>query len=121
MNGSTTRWPRISGPLGSAAGFAAGIVTTLIASLAGATTHHQIGLFALALAVAAVSTITTVLGALATCAQCWLLYGGFIVGRSGSLVLDEAAAETAGLFTIIALAATGIAGGGETVRTRLTR
>jgi hypothetical protein len=121
MNGSTIKWPRIPGPLGSAAGFAAGIIATLIASLAGATTHHEIGLFALALAIAAVSTITTVVGALATCTQCWLLYGGFIVGRSGSLVLDEAAIETAGLFTIIALAATGIAGGGATVRTRLTR
>lgn len=121
MDGSTTRWPRISGPLGSAAGFAAGIVATLIASLAGAAVHHQIGLFALALAIAAVSAITTVAGALATCVQCWLLYGGFIVGRSGSLVLDEAAADTAGLFTVIALAATGLASGGTTVRARLTR
>jgi hypothetical protein len=121
MNGSTVKWPRIPGPLGSAAGFAAGIIATLIASLAGATTNHEIGLFALALAIAVVSTITTVLGALATCAQCWLLYGGFIVGRSGSLVLDEAAVETAGLFVVVALAATGIAGSRMTARTRLTR
>jgi hypothetical protein len=120
MNGCT-RWPRISGPLGSAAGFAAGIVATLAASRAGAASHHEIGLFTLALAVAAVSAITTVTGALATGAQCWLLYGGFIVGKSGSLVLDEAAADTAGLFAIIALAATGIAGGGTTVRARLSR
>ncbi|CAM3948909.1 hypothetical protein KIPE111705_33040 [Kibdelosporangium persicum] len=116
-----TRWPRIPGSLGSAAGFAAGIMASLIASLAGATTHHEIGLFALALAVAAVSAITTVIGALATCVQCWLLYAGFIVGRSGSLVLDEASVETAGLFTIIALAATGLASGGTTVFARLSR
>ncbi|MBE1465754.1 hypothetical protein [Kibdelosporangium phytohabitans] len=115
------RWPRISGALGSAAGFAAGILATLAASLAGATTGHEIGLFALAMAVAGVSAITTVIGALATCLQCWLLYAGFIVGRSGSLIIDEASAETAGLFTIIALAATGIAGGGTTVRARLSR
>ncbi|WP_143230909.1 hypothetical protein [Actinosynnema sp. ALI-1.44] len=115
------RWPRISGALGSAAGFAAGIVATLIASLVGATTQHEIGLLALALTIAGVSAITTVVGALATCLQCWLLYAGFVVGRSGSLVLDEASAETAGLFTLIALAATSIAGGGTTVRARLTR
>ncbi|MCE7008909.1 hypothetical protein LWC34_39780 [Kibdelosporangium philippinense] len=115
------RWPRISGALGSAAGFGAGIFATLVASLAGANTHTEIGLFALALAVAGVSAITTVVGALATCVQCWLLYAGFVVGRSGSLVLDDASAETAGLFTIIALAATGIAGGGTTVRARLSR
>jgi hypothetical protein len=108
---TTTSWPRISGPLGSAAGFAAGIAAAVVASLAGAKEHHMIGLFALALAVAVVSTITTVLGALATGAQCWLLYASFIVGRSGSLVLDESSADTAGLFTILALTATGIGSG----------
>ena len=116
-----TGWPRISGPLGSAAGFAAGIVATLVAVLAGAGTRPEIGLFLLALAVAGVSAITTVTGALATSMQCWLLYDGFVVGRSGSLVLDDAALETGGLFAIIALAATGIAGGGATAHARLTR
>jgi small basic protein len=120
MNSSTTGWPRISGPLGSAAGFAAGIAATVLASIVGATNHHEIGLFALALAVAIVSALTTILGALATGLQCWLLYASFIVGRSGHLVLDESSAETAGLFTLVALAATGIAGG-RTVRARLTR
>lgn len=111
MNSSTTSWPRIPGPLGSAAGFAAGIAATVVASIAGAIDHHEIGLFALALAVAIVSAVTTVLGALATGAQCWLLYASFIVGRSGSLVLDESAAEAAGLFTVVALTATGIGSG----------
>ncbi|MEV4310805.1 hypothetical protein [Actinocrispum sp. NPDC049592] len=111
MTSSTTSWPRISGPLGSAAGFAAGIVAAVLASIAGAVEHHSIGLFALALAIAGVSAITTVAGALATAAQCWLLYASFIVGRSGSLVFDESSADTAGIFAIIALAATGLSRG----------
>jgi hypothetical protein len=111
MTSSTTSWPRISGPLGSAAGFAAGIAAAVVASLAGATEHHVIGLFTLALAVAVVSAVTTVLGALAAGAQCWLLYASFIVGRSGGLVLDESSADAAGLFTIVALTATGIGSG----------
>jgi len=89
-------------------------------SIAGAADHHEIGLFALVLAVAAVSAITTVLGALATGAQCWLLYASFIVGRSGSLVVDESSADAAGLFAVVALAATGI-GNGRTFRARITR
>jgi hypothetical protein len=108
MNSSTTSWPRISGPLGSAAGFAAGIAAAVVASVAGATQHHEIGLVTLALAAAAVSAVTTVLGALATGAQCWLLYASFIVGRSGSLVLNESTVDAAGVFTIVALAATGL-------------
>jgi hypothetical protein len=111
MNSSTTGWPRIPGLLGSATGFAAGIAAAVVASIAGAIDHHEIGLFALALTVAIVSAITTVLGALATGVQCWLLYASFIVGRSGSLVLDESSADVAGLFTIIALTATGIGRG----------
>jgi hypothetical protein len=120
MTSSTGSWPRISGPLGSAAGFAAGITAAVAASIVGAADHHAIGLFALALAVAAVSAMTTILGALATGAQCWLIYASFIVGRSGSLVVDESSADAAGLFALIALAATGI-GNGRTVRARISR
>jgi hypothetical protein len=120
MNSSTTGWPRISGPLGSAAGFAAGIVATVAASISGAAEHHEIGLVALTLVIAIVSSATTVFGALVTGGQCWLLYASFIVGRSGHLVFDESSMDAAGLFAIVALAATGIAGG-RTVRARLTR
>jgi hypothetical protein len=120
MTSSTTGWPRIAGPLGSAAGFAAGIVATIVAALAGAAGRPGIGLATMALAVAAVSAVTTVVGALATAAQCWLLYGGFIVGRSGSLVLNDSSIEIAGLFGIVALAATGL-GSGRMIRARLMR
>jgi hypothetical protein len=120
MNSSTTGRPRIPGPVGSAAGFAAGIVATIIASGAGAIGQPGVGLAIVALAVAAVSALTTVAGALATAAQCWLLYAGFIMGRSGNLVLNDSSLEVAGLFGIVALA-TSVITSGRFVRARISR
>lgn len=120
MNSSTAGRPRIPGPLGSAAGFAAGIVATIIASVAGTVGQPGLGLAVVALAVAAVSALTTLAGALATAAQCWLLYAGFIMGQSGSLVLNDSSLEVAGLFGIVALATVAITSG-RSVRARISR
>jgi len=80
-------WPRIELGFGAPLGFAAGIATTMAAVAAGATHSPGAGLIALAVAVAAVSAVTTCAGAVMTAATCWALYAGFVLGRAGQLVL----------------------------------
>ncbi|GAA1334497.1 hypothetical protein [Saccharothrix algeriensis] len=77
---------RVGGVHGSALGFAGGVGVTVVA--------HQwppVALVLLAGVVAAVSLVTTPVGAALTAAQCWGLYGSFVVGSAGLLVPDWSA------------------------------
>jgi hypothetical protein len=99
-------WPRFPGGSGMALGFAAGVGCTIVAVASGAAGHHQLGLIVIAIGVVTVSALTTVVGAVLTGAQCWLLYASFILGRAGEVVLDRTSARAAGELIAAALLAT---------------
>ncbi|MFI9010526.1 hypothetical protein ACIGNX_25150 [Actinosynnema sp. NPDC053489] len=80
---------------GSALGFAGGVVVTAVAA-----GWPVFALVLLVVVVAVVSWWTTVAGAALAAAQCWGLYGGFVVGDGGHLVADWPA------LAVLAVAAT---------------
>ncbi|WP_433268081.1 hypothetical protein ACQPZF_03300 [Actinosynnema sp. CS-041913] len=87
---------------GSALGFAGGVGATVVAG-----NWPSAALVLLAAVVVAVSLVTTPIGAVLTVVQCWGLYGSFVVGSQGHLVLDWpalavlAAAGTASLSGLV--------------------
>ncbi|MCP2261973.1 hypothetical protein LX15_005700 [Streptoalloteichus tenebrarius] len=100
--------PRLSGGYGSALGFGVGVLTTTAAVAGGAAGAPWLGLVASAVAVLAVSVVTTLPGAALTAAQCWGLHAGFVLGRAGAVALDERAARAAAVFLAAALLGTGL-------------
>ncbi|GAB3896037.1 hypothetical protein GCM10029964_076820 [Kibdelosporangium lantanae] len=95
MRMDAVRWPRFPGLYGTGLGFGLGIVGTIASpTVAGPV-----------LAVAVVSTMTTVTGALAAALQTWLLYAGFVVGSTGQVAFTAESGDAA-----VALAVTAVAG-----------
>jgi hypothetical protein len=83
------------GRLGFPLGFVLAIVVTFLAVAAGATTHPERAVIALAAVTAAVAGVSTFRATLATAAVCWALLSGFVLGRYGDLVFTPAAARDA--------------------------
>jgi hypothetical protein len=81
-------WPRLGGGVGSAIGFGAAIVATLVGWCVGAGDRPEVGLVLLAAVAVGVGATTTLPGALAASAQCWGMYSGFELHRLGELRLD---------------------------------
>ncbi|SHG58299.1 hypothetical protein [Streptoalloteichus hindustanus] len=103
-----TALPRLAGGYGSALGFGVGVLTTTAAVAAGAAGAPLLGLTALAVAVFAVSAVTTLPGAVLTAAQCWGLHAGFVLGRAGAIAVDGPAARAAAVLLAAALLGTGL-------------
>jgi hypothetical protein len=95
-------WPRLADPTGSALGFDAGILATLLAWLTAAGVYPEAGLVPLAAVAVGVGACTTVPGALAAAAQRWGLYCGFELYRFGELRLDGPSRNA--LVTLLGLA-----------------
>lgn len=102
---SETVPPRLPGSTGSALGFFVGIGATLVAFPLGAGDWPPIALALLGVVVLAVGVSTTLLGALASAAQCWGLYSGFVLHQFGELHLDGPERVALALLVGLALAA----------------
>ena len=79
--------------MGSAIGFAVGIVVTLAAALLGARDAPLLGLALLVAAAVAVGATTTLAGALASAIHGWAPWDGFLVNDLGQLALTPLAGE----------------------------
>jgi len=110
-------WPRVAGGVGSALGFGAAILATLLGWALGAGSHPMVGLVLLAGVAVGVGATTTLLGALAASAQCWGMYSGFELHRLGELRLDPSSRAALLLLLGLGLAASLV---GLVVRSRVT-
>ena len=95
--------PRLPAGLGFALGFAASVVATILAWLLGAARDPAVGLILLIATAGIVGTLTTPVGAVASAAQCWAFYTGFILNRLGVLTFDHGS-----LTTLLVIVLTGI-------------
>jgi hypothetical protein len=95
----------VPGPLGSTIGFGVGILTTVIAALFGARDTPFFGLVLMAGSVAAVAAATTPAGAVASAAQCWAFWDGFVLDDLGRLGLDRGGVQGLTLLMSCATAA----------------
>ncbi|HWN35727.1 MAG TPA: hypothetical protein VNP03_23460 [Pseudonocardia sp.] len=102
---TTASWARVPGGVGSALGFGAAIVATLLGWGIGAGSHPVVGLGLLAAVAVGVGVTTTVIGAVAASAQCWGMYSGFELHRLGELRLDPASSAALLLLLGLGLAA----------------
>jgi hypothetical protein len=109
-------WPRVTGGSGSALGFGAAIVATLLGWAVGAGSHPVVGLVLLSGVAVGVGATTTAIGAVAASAQCWGMYSGFELHRLGELRLDPA-----GRSALLVLLALGLAASllGRAARSRV--
>jgi hypothetical protein len=98
-------WPRVPGGFGSALGFGAAILATLLGWGIGAGSHPVVGLVLLAAVAVGVGATTTVIGAAAASAQCWGMYSGFELHRLGELRLDPAGSAALLLLLAVGLTA----------------
>lgn len=114
----TSRWPSppVPGGFGFPLGFAAGILVTVVAVAAGATSHPSWSLIALAVAVAGVSAVSTASAALATTGVCWALHVGFVLGRRGDLVFNAMSRQAAVVLVLTASTVVVVAAGVRVAR-----
>ncbi|MCE7003102.1 hypothetical protein LWC34_09710 [Kibdelosporangium philippinense] len=92
---------------GAGTGFWCGIVATI----ASATADGTNALVPSVLTVAALSSLTTVLGAFATALQTWLLYASFVIGHTGQVALTDASVNAALVLGGTAVGATVVGAG----------
>jgi hypothetical protein len=81
--------PCLPAGVGFALGFAASVITTMLARLLGAASDPNVGLVLLAVTAATVGALTTPIAALGSAAQCWACYTGFLLNRLGVLTFDH--------------------------------
>ncbi|KAA2252143.1 hypothetical protein F0L68_36965 [Solihabitans fulvus] len=110
--------PRVRAGFGAALGFAAGVVATIVSVAVGAAGRPELGLVILAVAVAGVSVVTTIVGAALTALQCWAFYASFLVGRAGQLVFDARTERAGALLLVVAVLASAVAAAGTAVWAR---
>lgn len=118
MHSSRPSSPPLPGGLGFPLGFLLAIVVTFVAIAAGATTHPQWTVAALAATGAVVACLSTFRATLATAAVCWALHSGFVLGRLGDLVFTPQAARDAVVLCAVATIAFLLATAVRTVRGR---
>jgi hypothetical protein len=116
--GVAASWPRLTGGVGSAIGFGAAIVATLLGWCLGAGDRPAVGLVLLAAVAVGVGATTTLPGALAAAAQCWGMYSGFELHRFGELRLDATSRSALVLLLTVGVAASllGLAATGQASR-----
>ncbi|MDT7678263.1 MAG: hypothetical protein QOD82_6165 [Pseudonocardiales bacterium] len=116
--GVAASWPRLTGGVGSAIGFGAAIVATLLGWCLGAGDRPAVGLVLLAAVAVGVGATTTLPGALAAAAQCWGMYSGFELHRFGELRLDASSRSALVLLLTVGVAASllGLAATGQASR-----
>jgi hypothetical protein len=103
----TTMAPIVGG-IGFPLGFAGATATTVVTIGAGAAEHHLYSLAALAVALAAISAVTTTPAALGSAAVTWAVHDGFVIGREGQLVFTAEAARAAAVLIAVAVVAVGL-------------
>lgn len=96
-------WSLLPGGFGFPLGVVAGTGAATVAVAAGATVHPAVSVAFLAIAVAAVSTVTVPSAALSTAVVCWALHDGFVLGRRGDLVFTGASAQAAVVLVSVAV------------------
>lgn len=101
--------PPVSGWAGYPLGFSAATLVTIGAVATHATSHPERALIPLAVAAAAIATVTSLRAAIATAAVCWALHTGFVLGRHGDLALAAPSAVAATLIGAATLAAFALA------------
>ena len=103
----STRTPKspIPGGFGFPLGFLLAIISTFVAVAAGATTHPQRVMIALAITTAAVAGLSTLRAGLATAAVGSALHAGFVLGRHGDLALTPQAGRDAIVLCAVAVIA----------------
>ena len=92
--------PNLPTSLGLALGFVAGVITTIAAWMIGAGHDPAVGLLLLT-AAAAVGSLTTSIGALASALQCWAFYTGFLLNRQGILTFDHASRSALAIIVFV--------------------
>ena len=97
--------PLLDGDFGFPLGAGVAVLVTLVAVAAGATTHPRLALIGLTAVSVTAAAVTTLWAALATAAMCWALDTGFVLNRYGELVFDGRAGRAAAVLTIAVLVA----------------
>jgi hypothetical protein len=115
----------VTGPTGFALGFVASLTAVLAGALAsllfGAPSRLVLTTALLALAVAAVAAVTTIIGAVAVALQAWATYSGFVVHQLGELRLDTTDRPALIVFLALAVGASLLARLPATVHTHPLR
>lgn len=110
MRNYTWPHPPVPGAFGFPLGFVATIGATLIAVAVGATGYPIRSVVLLAVAVAAVSAVTTLRAAVVTAVFGWGLHDGFVLGRQGDLVFTVNAGVALAILVATAVTVVAVAG-----------
>jgi hypothetical protein len=102
----------LSGSLGVAVGFVAGIGVTMISLGLGAGSDPRIGLVLLTLTAVGIAVLTTVPGAIGAGMLCWAFYSGFVLDSFGDLTLHHGAGPALLTMLLLPAAASAVAGFG---------
>lgn len=85
MRASRVPTPPVPGGFGFPFGVLLATTVTVLAVAAGATTHPDLAVVALAGTTATVAAVSTLRATLGTAAVAWALHAGFVLGRHGEL------------------------------------